>query len=509
MKKLLTILLALISFAGYAQMNTFGGIGFRVNDTTTYQTNAATYHTAGYRDIYFNNQATHKHFDIWTGSSYQHVFTFGGSGGGGGGGTWGSITGTLSDQTDLNSALSALTAADATKQGTLTNSAGLRAALNDEVGTGAAYFVGGALGTPASGTATNLTGLPLSTGVTGTLPGTNGGTGVSNSGNLTYGSNNLTFTTSGTTSITLPTTGTMMVTGGALGTPSSGTLTNTTGLPLTTGVTGTLPATNGGTGQSTWTTGDLPYASATNTVSKLAVGSTGQVVTVSGGVPSWQTPNTLIPTNTQTSNYTLVLSDAGKVVLTSVGSANTVTVPLNSSVAFPLNTTLSIAQYGIGTTSIVGTGGVTLRYSNGTGVMGGQFQFATLIKIATDEWIVTLGGVASYSGSYTPTLTNTTNAAASTAYVTNYTVLGSVVRVFGKVDIDATAAGAVLVAISLPVASNLAAEQDLGGVAASDVGAATVVRIKGDATNDRASLVFPAVSVTNDSYAFEFSYVIK
>ena len=40
-------------------------------------------------------------------------------------------------------------------------SANLRALLTDEVGTGAAYFVGGALGTPASGTGTNLTGIPL------------------------------------------------------------------------------------------------------------------------------------------------------------------------------------------------------------------------------------------------------------------------------------------------------------------------------------------------------------
>jgi hypothetical protein len=42
------------------------------------------------------------------------------------------------------------------------SSANLRGCLTDEVGTGAAYFVGGALGTPASATLTNATGLPLS-----------------------------------------------------------------------------------------------------------------------------------------------------------------------------------------------------------------------------------------------------------------------------------------------------------------------------------------------------------
>ena len=52
-------------------------------------------------------------------------------------------------------------------------------------------------------------------------------------------------------------------------------------------ITGTLGATNGGTSQSTYTTGDILYASATNTLSKLGVGSSGQVLTVSGGVPAW------------------------------------------------------------------------------------------------------------------------------------------------------------------------------------------------------------------------------
>ena len=50
---------------------------------------------------------------------------------------------------------------------------------------------------------------------------------------------------------------------------------------------GTLVAANGGTSFSTYTTGDVIYASATNTLSKLGVGTTGQILTVAGGVPSW------------------------------------------------------------------------------------------------------------------------------------------------------------------------------------------------------------------------------
>lgn len=74
----------------------------------------------------------------------------------------------------------------------------------------------------------------------------------------------------------------------ALGTPASGVATNLTGLPLTTGTTGTLPETKGGTNQSTYTTGDILYASGANTLSKLGIGSTGAQLNIASGIPIWK-----------------------------------------------------------------------------------------------------------------------------------------------------------------------------------------------------------------------------
>lgn len=58
-------------------------------------------------------------------------------------------------------------------------------------------------------------------------------------------------------------------------------------ISLTAGVSGVLPEANGGTDQSSYVTGDTLYASSTNNLSKLAIGSTGDVQRVVGGVPSW------------------------------------------------------------------------------------------------------------------------------------------------------------------------------------------------------------------------------
>jgi hypothetical protein len=82
-------------------------------------------------------------------------------------------------------------------------------------------------------------------------------------------------------SITLANTGVVSIAGGTTGlTPASA----TTGVVTLAGV---LVAANGGTNQSTYATGDILYASAANTLSKLPIGTTGQVLTIAAGIPAW------------------------------------------------------------------------------------------------------------------------------------------------------------------------------------------------------------------------------
>lgn len=109
------------------------------------------------------------------------------------------------------------------------------------------------------------------------------------------------------------------------------------------------------------------------------------------------------------------------------------------------------------------------------------------------------------SGTYTPTLTNVANVAASVAYPAQYLRVGNVVNVSGQVDIDPTAAALTELRISLPIASALAANEQCSGVASNLTESA---RVLADIVNDAALLQFTAVAVTNQSFAYTFTYLV-
>ena len=94
----------------------------------------------------------------------------------------------------------------------------------------------------------------------------------------------------------------------------------------------------------------------------------------------------LITTNRQTSSYTLVIGDADTLVEMNNASANNLTIPLNATVAYATGTQILLSQYGAGQTTVVATGGVTVRSSGGKLKLTAQYSGATLIKIATNEW---------------------------------------------------------------------------------------------------------------------------
>jgi hypothetical protein len=114
-------------------------------------------------------------------------------------------------------------------------------------------------------------------------------------------------------------------------------------------------------------------------------------ITSGGGVQ----PGDPVSINAQTgTTYTLVLTDAGKLVTLANGPA--ITVPLNSSVAFPVGTVIALQQLGVGAVSVEGPSGVTI---NGTDpgsetLTDGQYTTtAALTKHAIDVWTLT-GAVA-------------------------------------------------------------------------------------------------------------------
>jgi len=100
-----------------------------------------------------------------------------------------------------------------------------------------------------------------------------------------------------------------------------------------------------------------------------------------------------VPSNPQTSAYTLTLTDRGK----SIDTTANVMIPLASAVAFPVGSTISITNLSVASISILATSGVTLRVA-GTADTGdctlALYGMATLRKIATNTWYISGAGVA-------------------------------------------------------------------------------------------------------------------
>jgi hypothetical protein len=164
---------------------------------------------------------------------------------------------------------------------------------------------------------------------------------------------------------------------GALAGSSNFTFNGTTAIVNTLNLTNALGPTYGGTNQSTYTTGDTLYASGTNALSKLPIGSTNQVLTVVGGVPAWAA-NSGTPggSNTQI-QFNNSGSFAGSANLTWNGSSITVPQAIASNGLFVNNQTIG-TSYSIPTGySAMSTGPITL--SSGVSVtLGASSKWAIL-----------------------------------------------------------------------------------------------------------------------------------
>jgi hypothetical protein len=276
---------------------------------------------------------------------------------------------------------------------------------------------------------------------TGTLAYDQGGTGQTTyaAGDIVYASatNTLSKLTVGTTGQVLKvaagvpswatdtTTGT--VTSVALSAPAvftvSGSPVTTTGTLALTYSGTALPEANGGTAQTTYTTGDLLYASGANTLSKLAVGTTGQVLKVAAGVPSWGTDATGGTVTSVAQSFTGgLISVSGSPITTSGTLALTVAgtsggIPYFSA-ASTWASSAALTQYGVvygggaGASPVATANGTTGQVLTAT--TGGAPSWATPAAGGTVTSVAVSGGTTGLTTSGGPITTSGTITLAGT-----------------------------------------------------------------------------------------------
>ncbi len=116
-------------------------------------------------------------------------------------------------------------------------------------------------------------------------------------------------------------------------------------------------------------------------------GPTGAASTVTGPTGpqgDWSSAQTV---KEETDSYTLVVSDAGKLVKLTKSTGLTLTIPTEAAQAFGIGQQINIIQYGAGQVTVTGDTGVTVR-STPTSKLRIQYSTAVLVKIASNEWVL-------------------------------------------------------------------------------------------------------------------------
>jgi hypothetical protein len=208
--------------------------------------------------------------------------------------------------------------------------------------------------------------------------------------------------------------------GGALGTPSSGTATNLTGLPLTTGVTGLLPVANGGTGTATpalvagtnvTISGSWPNQTINATGGGGGSGTVTDVSVVSAnGLAGTVANSTTTPAITLSTSVTGVLKGNGTAL--SAATAGTDYVAPGGALGTPSSGTLTNCTFPTLNQNTTGSAGsVANALTAGTGI---SFSSGTTYN-GSAAITINNSGVAAYPGAGIP---NSTGSAWGTSYTT-------------------------------------------------------------------------------------------